>query len=87
MPAATILRSFTRSPIDYHDSVQVKGTPFSMTTAIIKFNNFWTIEIPQGYSLFVTHPVNRGSSRSPRLPVSSTLTCTSTVCKFPRAVE
>jgi len=60
MPAATILRSFTRSPIDYHDSVQVKGTPFfNDDRFIIKFNNFWTIEIPRGYSLFVTHPVNR----------------------------
>jgi hypothetical protein len=54
------LRGLTRSPIDYHDSVQVKGTPlFDDDRFIIKFNNFWTIELPPGYSLFVTHPVNR----------------------------
>ncbi len=27
---------------------------------IIKFNNFWTIEAPPGYSVLITHPVNRG---------------------------
>jgi hypothetical protein len=58
--AGSALRSQTRSPIDYHDSVQVKGTPlFDDDRFIIKFNNFWTIELPPGYSLFVTHPVNR----------------------------
>ena len=60
IPVAKNLRNLTRSPIDYHDSVQVKGTPFfDDDRFIIKFNNFWTIELPPGYSLFVTHPVNR----------------------------
>src|SRR5215472_19000800 len=60
IPVAGNLRNLTRSPIDYHDSVQVKGTPFFDTDRfIVKFNNFWTIELPPGYSLFVTHPVNR----------------------------
>jgi hypothetical protein len=58
--AGSALRSQTRSPIDYHDSVRVKGNPlFDDDRFIIKFNNFWTIELPLGYSLFVTHPVNR----------------------------
>jgi hypothetical protein len=26
---------------------------------VIKFNNFWTIETPPGYSLLITHPINR----------------------------
>jgi hypothetical protein len=60
IPVVSNLRNLTRSPIDYHDSVQVKGTPFfDSDRFIIKFNNFWTIELPPGYSLFVTHPVNR----------------------------
>ncbi len=60
IPVVSNLRNLTRSPIDYHDSVQVKGTPFfDCDRFIIKFNNFWTIELPPGYSLFVTHPVNR----------------------------
>jgi hypothetical protein len=60
IPVAGNLRNLTRSPIDYHDSAQVKGTPFfDDDRFIIKFNNFWTIGLPPGYSLFVTHPVNR----------------------------
>jgi hypothetical protein len=60
IPVTGYLRNLTRSPIDYHDSVQVKGTPyFDDDRFIIKFNNFWTIGLPPGYSLFVTHPVNR----------------------------
>jgi hypothetical protein len=60
IPVAGNLRNLTRSPIDYHDGAQVKGTPFfDDDRFIIKFNNFWTIELPAGYSLFVTHPVNR----------------------------
>jgi hypothetical protein len=26
---------------------------------LVKFNGFWTIELPPGYSLLVTHPINR----------------------------
>src|SRR5262245_26621921 len=52
--------NYSRSPIDFHDGSQVAGTPFfDEDRFIIKFNNFWTIELPPGYSLFVTHPVNR----------------------------
>ena len=52
--------NLSRSPIDFHDSSQVAGTPFfDDDRYIIKFNNFWTIETPPGYSLLFTHPVNR----------------------------
>ena len=52
--------NFTRSPIDYHDNVQVAGTPlFDDDRFVIKFNNFWTIETPPGYALLFTHPLNR----------------------------
>jgi hypothetical protein len=38
----------------------VAGTPlFDDDQFIIKFNNYWTIELPAGYSLLVTHPINR----------------------------
>ena len=67
--------NFTHSPIDFHDSVQVAGTPFfDDDRFIIKFNNFWTIETPPGYSLLFTHPLEPRRSavhdhhRSGRLP-------------------
>jgi hypothetical protein len=51
---------YTRSPISFHDSAQVAGTPlFDDDQFIIKFNNFWTMETPPGYSMLITHPVNR----------------------------
>jgi len=51
---------YSHSPIGFHDSSQVVDTPFADDDRfIIKFNNFWTIEAPPGYSLLFTHPVNR----------------------------
>jgi hypothetical protein len=51
---------YSHSPIGFHDPSQVSGTPFSDEDRfIIKFNNFWTIEAPKGYSLLFTHPLNR----------------------------
>jgi hypothetical protein len=51
---------FARSPIGFHDSSQVMGTPlFDPDQFLIKFHNLWTIEAPDGYSLLFTHPVNR----------------------------
>jgi hypothetical protein len=51
---------FVRSPIGFHDSSQVTGTPlFDADRFLIKFHNLWTIEAPDGCSLLFTHPVNR----------------------------
>jgi hypothetical protein len=51
---------FPRSPIAFHDPGQVTGTPlFDADRFLIKFNNVWTIEAPEGYALLFTHPVNR----------------------------
>jgi hypothetical protein len=51
---------YSHSPISFHDSSQAAGTPyFDADRFIIKFNNFWNIEAPPGYSLLFTHPVNR----------------------------
>jgi hypothetical protein len=57
---AGALTGFQRAPIDFHDNNQVVGTPyFDEDRFVIKFTNFWTFELPPGYSLLVTHPVNR----------------------------
>jgi hypothetical protein len=50
----------SKPPIGLHEHMQVVGTPlFDRDRNIIKFNNFWAIETPTGYSLLVTHPINR----------------------------
>jgi hypothetical protein len=62
-----IANTVMRSPISFHDPSQVLGTPYHRDDRfIIKFNNFWTIESPLGYSLLFTHPVNR-----PELPFTT----------------
>jgi hypothetical protein len=55
-----VVSEYSHSPIGFHDPSQVAGTPFfDDDRFIIKFNNFWTIQAPEGYSLLFTHPVNR----------------------------
>jgi len=64
---ANNLNNFLRSPIAFHDVSQVVGSPlYRDDRLLIKFNNFWTIEAPAGYSLLFTHPVNR-----PELPFTT----------------
>jgi len=54
------ISEFSHSPIDFHDPSQVAGTPFfDDDRFVIKFNCFWTIEAPSGYSVLFTHPANR----------------------------
>jgi len=60
MPEGVVCDYSYSSPIDFHDPSQISGTPLADDDQfIIKFNNFWTIEAPKGYSLLFTHPVNR----------------------------
>ena len=48
------------APLDFHDNSQVTGSPFfEEDRVVLKFNTFWTIELPPGYSLLITHPFNR----------------------------
>lgn len=48
------------SPLDFHDGSQVTGSPFFEEDRILlKFNTCWTVELPPGYSLLITHPFNR----------------------------
>ena len=49
-----------RAPLSFHVPAQVAGTPFARPDqVVVKFNAFWTIRLEPGWSLFVTHPVNR----------------------------
>jgi hypothetical protein len=55
-----VVSEFSHSPIDFHDPSQIAGTPFfDDDRFVVKFNCFWTIEAPSGYSLLFTHPANR----------------------------
>jgi hypothetical protein len=59
IPAGGALE-FPRSPISFHDSSQVSGTPlFEPGRFMIKFHNLWTVEAPEGYGVLFTHPFNR----------------------------
>jgi len=51
---------YPRSPIGFHDAGQVTGTPlFDSDRFVIKFHNLWTVEAPEGYAVYFTHPANR----------------------------
>ncbi|MDA7966827.1 hypothetical protein [Ruegeria sp.] len=57
---ATPGETFSRSPIALHPAAQVRGSPFENGVAVVlKFNAFWTIELPPGWSLLCVHPLNR----------------------------
>ena len=58
LPPARVGRP-SRAPVSFHFPEQTLGTPFESENMFIKFNNFWTIELEPGYSLFVLHPVNQ----------------------------
>jgi hypothetical protein len=50
----------TRAPIGFHLSEQATGSPLHDPQKVfIKFNNFWAIRLPEGFSLLVCHPINR----------------------------
>jgi hypothetical protein len=43
-----------RAPLSFHVAAQVEGAPFARDgQAALKFNSFWTIELDEGWSLFV----------------------------------
>ena len=49
-----------RAPMSFHAAAQVSGTPFMRANQlVVKFNAFWTIRLEPGWSLLVTHPINR----------------------------
>jgi hypothetical protein len=49
-----------RGVLGAHWPDQATGTPFAEAGRfIVKFMNYWTIEMEEGWSLLVTHPLNR----------------------------
>lgn len=59
LPPAALDR-MTRSPVAVHVAAQADGVPFAdPAMAAVKFNNPWAIEVPEGWSVLFTHPVNR----------------------------
>jgi hypothetical protein len=59
-PPAMALDQVSRSPLSLHVPEQASGAPFHDPEAtILKFNNLWTVSAPAGWSILVTHPVNR----------------------------
>lgn len=56
----TALGRTTRSPLSFHHAEQALGSPLHDPERVfLKFNNFWTIALEPGWSLLVTHPINR----------------------------
>lgn len=52
--------SHNRSPIGVHVPEQATGLPGAPEGQfVIKFNNFWAISLPEGWSMMFGHPVNR----------------------------
>ncbi|MBC7711494.1 MAG: hypothetical protein H7203_15650 [Rhizobacter sp.] len=53
------LNNHPRAPLSFHVAEQIAGTPLARgSQSAIKFNSFWTIELPEGWSLMATHPIN-----------------------------
>lgn len=56
----SLLGGVTRAPISFHLSEQAAGSPLQDPHRVfLKFNNFWSIHLPEGFSLLVCHPFNR----------------------------
>lgn len=50
----------SRAPVGLHVPEQAQGAPFRLVAnAVVKFMNFWTLSVPEGWSLLFTHPLNR----------------------------
>ncbi|MET4104292.1 hypothetical protein ABIE58_003743 [Roseovarius sp. MBR-78] len=50
----------SRAPLGLHVPEQASGVPLRLAcNAVVKFMNFWTLQVPDGFSLLFTHPLNR----------------------------
>ncbi|GAB4353909.1 MAG: DUF6065 family protein [Oricola sp.] len=59
LPAQPAARA-TRSPIGVHVPEQATGVPgVAGGQFVVKFNAFWTVELPEGWSMLFSHPANR----------------------------
>jgi hypothetical protein len=51
---------YPTAPISFHPQVQAAGTPLGAEEReIVKFINFWTIDLTPGWSILVTHPAHQ----------------------------
>ncbi|UBF19234.1 hypothetical protein HRTV-17_gp35 [Halorubrum phage HRTV-17] len=51
---------FNRSLVSSHSLEQVGGTMFpNHEWPVLKFNNYWCMKVPDGYSALITNPMNR----------------------------
>ncbi|NNC23807.1 hypothetical protein HKX42_08165 [Salinisphaera sp. USBA-960] len=49
-----------RAPLSFHVPAQVEGSPMARDgQVVVKFNSFWTVELPAGWSLLAMPPANR----------------------------
>lgn len=59
LPAHPVART-TRSPLGFHLPEQAIDMPgVDPQQFAVKFNTFWTVGLPEGWSMLFTHPVNR----------------------------
>lgn len=50
----------TRAPLGLHVPEQATGAPFRLDGQVaVKFTNYWTLEVPEGWQILVMHPLNR----------------------------
>lgn len=50
----------SRAPLGLHAPEQASGAPLRLTSnVVVKFMNFWTLQVPDDWSLLFTHPLNR----------------------------
>jgi hypothetical protein len=57
---ATVTGGVSRAPLGFHLSEQATGSPLHDPGKVfVKFNNFWAIGLPEGFSLLVCHPIHR----------------------------
>ncbi|AGM10910.1 hypothetical protein M193_gp038 [Halorubrum tailed phage 7] len=51
---------FNRDVVSNHNLGQVGGNSFpNHKWPVMKFHNYWTVKVPDGYSALITHPMNR----------------------------
>lgn len=51
--------AITRAPVGIHVPEQAEGAPLGEGEIFVKFVNYWTLSVPEGWSLLFTHPLNR----------------------------
>ena len=59
-PPASTIRDMARSPVHILDSSALAGSPFYRSDRVVLvFTSLWTVDLPEGWSLLLSHPLNR----------------------------